>query len=134
MQQYYDLEMSIMSCLLLKPELMKDLKLEDKHFIKHQRLWQFMKAFYKRYETFDVVLMYNTCKDKFKLIKYVEYLLEVEPIPDNFEKYQDLLISLYNQKLEDKAKITTIQALTNDLTVGNIDIATFKDKINELLR
>lgn len=133
MQQYYDLEVNIMSCLLLKHELMEQVKFEDKHIVKHKELWQFMKAFYKRFKTFDVVLMFNTCKNKPKLIKYVEYLLEVEPVPDNFYKYQDLLIELYNQKLEEKAKVAVIQNLTNDLVVGNIDILTFKRKINELL-
>ena len=37
-----DLEKSILSCLLIKPELMEQLILEDKHFIKNQRMWQFM--------------------------------------------------------------------------------------------
>lgn len=131
MQQYYDLEMSIMSCLLLKPELMKDLKLEDKYFIKHQRLWQFMKAFYKKYETFDVILMFNVCKDKYQIVKQLQWLADVEPIQKNFYKYQEQLFELYNQNKKDKWIIEQIYTLANDLYVGNIDLENFKYKIKE---
>ena len=131
MQQLYDLEINILSCLLLKPELMKDLKLEDKHFIKHQRLWQFMKAFYKRYETFDVVLMFNTCKDKYQIIKYLQWLAEVEPAPSNFYKYQDRLIELYNQNKKDRWIIEEVYRLANELYVGGIDLRSFKSKIEK---
>ena len=131
MQQYYDLEMSIMSCLLLKPKLMEELKLEDKHFKKHYRLWQFMKAFYKKYQTFDVILMFSVCKDKFQIIKYLQMLADIEPVPSNFNKYQDQLIELYKQKKKERYIIENIYTLANDLYIGNIDLNQFKNKIKE---
>ena len=58
MNKYNDLEMSILSCLLLKPELlMESLIIEDKHFIKHKKLWVFMKEFYNKFHNFDITLM-----------------------------------------------------------------------------
>ena len=53
---YIDLEISILSCLLQKPELMEDTILEDKYFTKHKKIWLFMKAFYKRFNNFDITL------------------------------------------------------------------------------
>ena len=69
MNKYNDLELSILSCLLQKPSLMNEVILEDKHFIKHQKIWLFMKAFYNRYKTFDIQLMYSICKDKWQIVQ-----------------------------------------------------------------
>lgn len=132
MKQYYNLEMNILSCLLQKPSLMKQLKLEDKHFIKHQRIWQFMKAFYSKYETFDVLMMYQVCTDKFQILEYIKMLLDVEPTPVHFDKYQKQLIELYEQKREDKYIINRIFEKANDLYVGNISIDEFKEWINQI--
>ena len=134
MQQYYDLEMNILTCLLLKPELMNNLKLEDKHFIKTQRMWQFMKAFYKKFETFDVALMYNVCSDKYRLSQFIEQLLDNPAFVYNFDKYQMQLINLYNQKREERYIIKDIYKLSNDLLVGNISWEFFYKKIEEKKR
>lgn len=128
-----DLELNIMSCLLLKPELMKDIILEDKHFTKHQRLWQFMKAFYKKFETFDVQLMYSVCKDKWHIVNYMEWLVELEPIPNNFYKYQKQLIELFHETEEEKIKIDLIYKYANDLWVRNISLEDFKNKVDEII-
>lgn len=132
MNNYYDLEISILSCLLQQPELMNQLKLQDKHFVKQQRLWQFMKSFYTKFETFDYVLMYQVCKDKTKLIEYIMWLSEVEPLLSNFDKYQDMLIDLYNKNKKEEYIIKKIYSLSNDLYVGNIDLKKFKDNIEEV--
>lgn len=133
MNSYYDLEINILSCLLQKPSLMKQLKLEDKHFIKHQKLWQFMKAFYKKFQTFDLVIMFNICKNKYNIISYIEMLINVEPAISNFDKYQNQLMNLYNQKRNEKEKINKIYELANELYVGNIELDAFKNKINEMI-
>lgn len=134
MQYYYDLEINILSCLMLKPILMKKLKLEDKYFKKHQRLWQFMKSFYKKFETFDVVLMYQICKDKFQISKYLEMLVQVDPIISNFNKYQDELIKLYNQNKKEKWISEKVYELANELYVGNISIGNFENQFNQTKR
>ena len=63
MQYYYDLEINILSCILQRPQLMEKSILEDKHFIKHKKLWLFMKAVYKKFGTFDFVIMYKIIKN-----------------------------------------------------------------------
>jgi replicative DNA helicase len=127
-----NLEMNIMSCLLIKPELMQKLILEDKHFVKHQRLWQFMKAFYKKFNTFDVQLMYSVCKDKWHIINYIILLLDVETTTHNFNLYQKQLLELYEERKKDKFIIENVYKLANELYVRNISVENFKTQIEKI--
>lgn len=133
MNEISDLELNIMSCLLLKPELMNQLIVEDKHFIKHQRLWQFMKSFYKKFGTFDIQLMYSICKDKWHIVNYLQWLAEIDVYVCNFEKYQKQLIEQQEEDEQDKIKIDLIYKLANDLWVRNITLEEFKNKIIEII-
>lgn len=127
-----DLEMSIMSCILIKPELMEQVLLEDKYFVKHQRMWQFMKAFYKKFGTFDTNLMYSVCKDKFQIIEYITLLLEIEPDGHNFEKYQKQLVELYEENKKDKWIKEKVYQLANYLYVGGISTQKFKEGVEAI--
>lgn len=129
MKKYNELELSILSCLLQRPELMKEIKLEDKHFIKYKKLWLYMKSFYEKFGDFDLVLMTSVSKDKYRIIEYIEMLIDLEPAPSNFEKYQDLLIEQYEQKKKEVFLKERIFKLATDLYVGNIDIEKFKNKL-----
>lgn len=129
-----DLELNIISCILLKPELMEEIKIEDKYFMKHQRLWQFMKAFYKKFKTFDVQLMYSVCKDKWHIVNYIQMLLDVEPKKKNFEKYQQRLIEQYNENKKDKWIIEKVYQLANDLYVKNIKVDDFQNEVNKVYK
>ena len=133
MNKYNNLEMSILSCILLKPELMEQVIFEDKHIVKRQRLWQFMKAFYDRYKTFDIQLMYSICKDKWQIIENIIQLLDYEPAPSLFEMYQKQLIDLYNEGQDNRIKIDKVYKLANELYVRKITIEEFKKEINEVL-
>lgn len=133
MESYNNLELNILSCLLIKPDLMNELIIEDKHFVKHQRLWQFMKAFYKKFGTFDVQLMYSVCKDKWHIVNYMQWLLELEPTYKNFNLYQQQLIALYKEDEKEKIKIDLIYQLANDLYLRNITLDSFKQKANEII-
>ena len=132
MNNYYNLEKSILSCLLQKPELMNQLILEDKHFIRTQRMWRFMKAFYKMFGTFDINLMYSVCKDKWQIVEYMEMLLELDPFIYNFDKYQKQLLELYEESKKDKYIIEKVYELANSLLVRNISTSDFKNKVNEI--
>lgn len=132
MNSYYDLEINVLSCFLQKPELMQQTTLEDKHFIKNQRVWQFMKAFYAKFQTFDLILMYQVCKDKYKIIEYLTWLLQVEPIVSNFEKYEQMLIRTYEENKKDKWIVEKIYSSANELYVGNINLNDFKNKIKKI--
>lgn len=132
MKKYDNLELRIMSCLLLKPDLMKELIIEDKHFTKYQRLWKFLKAFYGRYNTFDLTLMVSVCNDKYQILNYIEWLLELEVTTNNFEMYQKQLIDLYNESEKDKLIIEKVFELANRLYVRDITTGRFKELIDEL--
>lgn len=134
MEEYSSLELDIMSCLLIKPELMKEVTLQDKHFVKHQRLWQFMKSFYDKFGTFDVQLMYSICKDKWHIVNYIVMLLDREPTSLNFEKYQKRLIEMFEEAKNDKFMIDNIFKLANDLYVRKISVDDFKNKIDEMYK
>lgn len=132
MKSNYDLEINVLSCLVQKPILMEQLKLQDKHFVKHKRLFQFMKSFYAKFETFDLVLIYQVCKDKFKIIDYITWLVEVEPVLSNFDKYQDMLIEQYEESKKNKWIIDKIYQTSNDLYCGKINLDEFNKRIQEI--
>ncbi len=132
MNKYNDLECSILSCLLIKPDLMNQLILEDKHFIGYQRVWKFMQAFYKKFGNFDITLMASVCSNQKKLIGYIKDLLECEPTCLNFNVYQQQLIDLYNEEEKDKWIIKRAYEITCDLWVRNITTSEYKNKIEEL--
>lgn len=134
MNEYNDLELSILSCLLQKPNLMNELILEDKHFVKYQRLWQFMKAFYEKFKTFDITLMYSVCKNKYQITSFIVALVEAEPLVSLFNTYQKQLIDLYEEKKKDKIMIETIYKLANDLYVRNITLDKFKNEIERIYK
>lgn len=127
-----DLELSILSCLVLEPELMDKLILEDKHFVKHQRLWQFMKSFYSKFKTFDVQLMASICKDKYHIVSYIVMLADIEITTINFDKYQKQLIELYEESKKEKWLIEKVYDLANDLYVRKIKYEDFKNKLQEI--
>ena len=126
---YTDLEISILSCLLRKPELMENTILEDKYFIKHKKIWLFMKAFYNKFKNFDITLMMSISKNKYRMSEYICWLVEQEPVVNNFKQYEKQLIDLYNESKKDKWIIEKVYELSNDLYVRNITTKDFKNKI-----
>ena len=129
---YVDLEISILSCLLQRPELMEDTILKDMYFVKHKKIWLFMKAFYKRFKNFDITLMMSISKNKYRMSEYICWLVEQEPAPSLFKQYEKQLIDLYNEKQKEKWIIEKAYELANDLYVRNIKIEEYIDKIKEI--
>lgn len=132
MERYDNLEMRIMSCVLIKPELMKQVYVQDKHFTQYKRLWKFLKAFYDKFETFDCTLMYSVCKNKYQILKYIEFLLDFESSSKNFDKYQKQLIEQYEQKEKDNIAIEKIYEWANELYVRNMSLDKFVQLINHI--
>lgn len=132
MNKYNDLEMSVLSCIILKPELMNQIKFEDKHIIKHNRLWQFMKAFYKKFGNFDPALMFDMCSNNWKLVMYIERLADLELSANHFEEYQQRLIESYEELQKDKWVINKVYNLANDLYVRNIKVSEFQEKVKKI--
>jgi hypothetical protein len=134
MNKYNDLELSILSCLLQEPKLMDKVILEDEHFIKHKKIWLFMKSFYKKFGNFDLTLMVNISKNKYRMVEYILWIVEKEPAPSLFEYYQKQLIEEYNQKKQDKWVIEKIYELSNDLLIGNVELKDYKNKVDNIFK
>lgn len=132
MYKYNDLEMIILSCFLQRPELMKETILEDKYFIKNKNVWLFMKSVYKKFGTIDIALMSSVVNNKYKLIDYIQWLLDVEPTPSRFKIYEKQLIDLYNETRKDKWIIEKVFQEANDLYARNINVNKFKERIEEI--
>lgn len=129
MNKYTDLETCILSCLLLKPELMNDIQLEDKHFIKYKNIWLFMKSFYKKFGNFDLNIMYSVASNKYSLLENMTWLVESTPNIKLFNDYQEQLIDLYNENKKDRYIINEVYKIANDLFVRNITTDDFKHKV-----
>ena len=130
---YYDLELNIMSCLLQRHELMKECVLEDKYFKKYQKLWKFMRIFYSKYKCFDMVLMVSVAKDRYNLIEYLSWLVQMEPAPSRFKTYQQRLIEMYNEANNEQVKINAIYELASELSIHKITLTDFELKVKKLL-
>ena len=134
MNKYNDLELSILSCLLQEPKLMDKVILEDEHFIKHKKIWLFMKSFYKKFGNFDLTLMVNISKNKYRMSEYILWIVEKEPAPSLFERYQKQLIEKFNQNKQDKWIIEKIYELSNNLLVGNIELKDYKSEVDNIFK
>lgn len=126
-----DIELNILACLIYKPELMEQLILEDKHFLKHKRMWLFMKAFYKKFKTFDSTLMATVATDKRQVVDYTSLIIMCNPIIENFNLYQQRLIEMCEENEKDKWIIRKVYDLANDLLVRNITVQEFKEKFKK---
>ena len=111
---------------------MEKVVLKDKHFKRTQRMWQFMKSFYKKFKTFDINLMYSICKEKWQIVEYISLLLELEPTASAFDKYQKQLIELYEEQKKDKWIIEKVYGLANELLVRNISTGDFKKEVEKI--
>lgn len=132
MNKYNDLEFQVMSCFLQKPELIKETILEDKHFIKHRRLWIFMRTFYDRFENFDLSLMYDIVDKKDMFLDYMVRIYDFELLPHRFKEYEKRLIESYEESKKEKWIISKIYELANRLYVRDISVDKFKSLINEI--
>lgn len=130
--QYNDLENTILSCLLQKPELMEQCILEDKHFVKYQRIWKFMKVFYNKYHNFDFNLMCSVANNKWKLMQYMINISEAEPLVNHFDEYQKQLKYLYEESEKDKWIINKVYDATMELWVRSKTTQEFKNRIEEI--
>ena len=105
-QSVGDLEENILSCLLQKPELMKELILTEDDFYTRKRLFKYFKAFYDIYGTIDYVLMCHKCKkgNVYELrIAFDNSILLCFPTIKNFKLYQEELLK-YNKEHQKELK------------------------------
>lgn len=126
------LEMSIISCVLIKPDLMERIRFKDEYIKHYRNTWQFMKAFYKKFGNFDMQLMYSIIKNPVIIETLTAKFCNLDFSLGNFELYQDRLIEEYAETPKNLYIINTSYKLANDLLTRNISVTDFKEKIDEL--
>lgn len=129
-----NLEITIISCLLNNPKLMESPKLTDDLFTTQQKLWQFMKAVYKKFGCFDLALMYNNVRNKYNYLGMITQLLDVEPVTSNFDYYVDELIRMKNEDETERNRANAIFSLAHDLIQHNITSKEFKEKVDKMFQ
>ena len=134
MYNYGQLELLILSCMMIKPKLLETTKLEAKHFKHSSKIFILFNSFYKKFGTLDCELMCKMVDNKYKYIDYIKVLSELEPTASNFEKYESLLLELYHEQINERILRSKIFSLANDLYVGNITSKEFKDKIDNIYK
>jgi hypothetical protein len=91
-----------------------------------------MKAYYKKFGTFDSEFMCKVASNKYKMVDYLKVLSQLEPTPANFEMYENLLIELYEEEKKEKWLRGKALDLANEFYNKVIGSKEFKDKINDL--
>lgn len=131
---YGDLEESILACLLLNPNNMKKLIVEEKHFKKFGYLFVFMNEFYKKYHNFDTTLMLAVVKgnDELTILDAITYLLDIFVIPTHFMDYQNKLIDMYGRSKKEEWLRKKIYEKATRLYVGSISVEQYNEEIKRL--
>lgn len=134
MNKYNDLELSILGCFIQKPDLLDKTKLQDKHFIKHAKIFTFFKAVYKKFGTLDFNIMYSISKNKYRIIEYIVWISQYYGFPSLYELYEQQLIDLYEETEKNKYIIEKVYELANDLYVRNLEVSEFRNKVEEVYK
>ena len=132
MNKYYDLEISIISCILQEPKLIEKILTKENYFIKHKKLILFLKAIYNKFGCFDINLMCSVCKNEYKLMDYIEWLVQVEPVPSHIDLYLNQLEELRTELKKDKWIREKVYSLSSELYIKNITLEEFKNKLNQI--
>lgn len=130
MDQYEEMERAILNCLITKPELFENIKLNEKHFKKHRRFYTFIKEYYDTFGKFDIPLLKTTCKNPREAIDYIADIIDARSITANFDLYQDRLLLMY----KDFDKIEDIHKLEHKLYTRSISLEEFISELKSILR
>ena len=132
MLNYGELELLILACIWQEPKILDRIKLENKHFKNSEKIFIFMKKFYKKFGYFDEELMTIKVDDKYKLRDYFKVIAQLEPTGAMYDKYESLLLELYNEAVEEKYLREKIYELATDLYLKNMTSKEFKEQLDNL--
>ncbi len=124
----YDLENSIISCIIQNPKLIEELYVSDEVFINslNKAMLKFLKKEYEKYKDLDLTIMVNDLPKKRQnmFVEFYTQMALLEPSSSRFYEYQDKLISNYRD-LKIKHQI-------QDYVDEKISLDSLVDKINEI--
>ena len=129
MLQYEEIERAILNCLIVEPDLFKNIKVSEKHFKKHRRFYIFIKEYYDTFGKFDISLLKSTCKNPGEALDYIAEIIDTTSIVANFDLYQERMLKMYDnfEKIED------IHKLEHKLYTRAITLDEFKNEIQSIL-
>lgn len=129
MLQYEEIERAILNCLIIKPDLFKNIKVSEKHFKKHRRFYIFIKEYYDTFGKFDISILKSTCKNPSEALDYIAEIIDTTSIVANFDLYQERMLKMYDnfETIED------IHKLEHKLYTREITLDQFKDEIKSIL-
>ena len=124
----YDLENSIISCIIQNPKLIEELYISDEVFINpfNRVMIQFLKKEYAKYKDLDITILLNDLPKKRQsmFVDLYTQMALLEPSSSQFYEYQDKLINNYRD-LKIKKQI---QRFTDE----QINLDTLVDEINKI--
>jgi hypothetical protein len=134
MNKYEDLEGSIISCIIQRPELIEKINGKENYFIKYKKLILFLQAVYKKFGVFNLDLLFNVCKQEYKLLWHIEWLAQLEPAPSQIDLYIQELEELRTELKKDKWIREKIYSLASELYIKNITIPEFNSKLEQIYK
>ena len=131
---YGDLEETILACLLIEPELIKELKVEEKHFKKFNYVLTFFKEFYKKYKCLDISMMLSILKGtrQVQMLDVITYLTTIFVVPTRFIKYQDRLLDRYSRDKKEQWLSEKIYEKATRLYMGGMTLQEFYKELKRL--
>ena len=129
MLQYEEIERAILNCLIIEPDLFKNIKVNEKYFKKHRRFYIFIKEYYDIFGKFDIPLLKTTCKNPSEALDYIAEIIDTTSIVANFDLYQERMLKMYDnfEKIED------IHQLEHKLYTRAITLDEFANEIKTIL-
>lgn len=132
-----NLEESILSCILQKPELINELIITEKDFYQYPKQFKFFVEFYNKFKCLDLVLMVNKIRvsDRRKFVEVVDKLIDFEPSISCFRLYQEALLEYNNEnkkELLDKQTKNKILSIIMELNNFNVALTKWFEEIEKI--
>lgn len=127
MYDYGELEIEVLACIWANPKVLERTKLENKHFKNNAKIFIFMKEFYKKFGFFDNEMMCKSSKDRYKYSDYFALISQIEPVGTQYDKYERLLIELYEETKQEKWLREKTFELATSFYLKNINSKQFKE-------
>lgn len=119
MKNTKELEFKIFACLIIKPDLLESIQLEEKYF-KHNSILSFLKKLYEKYKFLDVDLITNKGQNQ-NAVNFIVEVVQQEVSSSSICGYYKLLKETYRDNL--------ITEITNDYKDRKIDYKEFSQKM-----
>lgn len=122
MKQYDEMERAILNCLIIEPDLFKNIKVSERHFKNHKNFYLFLKKYYDTFGRFDIQLLKTTCKNPSEAMDYIADIIDTASIVGNFDLYQERLLQMRTdfEKIEDVHKLEQ-RLYSREITLEQFD-------------